>query len=116
EDVMQAAQVESAGKRAPVYGYEVVNVFPHDSGAFTQGLVYRDGFLYESTGLNGRSSLRKVELETGTIVQQREVDARYFAEGLTDWQDRLLQLTWTTNIGFVYDLATFAPRGTFEYP
>ena len=100
---------------APVHGYEVVNAYPHDPDAFTQGLVFRDGFLYESTGLNGRSSLRKVRLETGEVVQRRDVDRRYFAEGLTDWGSRLIQLTWETNVGFVYDLRTFEPVRTFAY-
>jgi glutamine cyclotransferase len=76
------------------YGYRVVNVFPHDRDAFTQGLVYRDGFLYESTGLQGKSSLRKVRLETGEVVEQRAIDAQYFAEGLADFGDQLFQLTW----------------------
>jgi glutamine cyclotransferase len=100
---------------APVYGYEVVNVYPHDRNAFTQGLLYRDGVLYESTGLNGRSSLRKVELETGKVLQQISVENRYFAEGLTDWGSRLVQLTWNTNVGFVYDLASFKRLQTFSY-
>jgi glutamine cyclotransferase len=102
-------------KGAPVHGYEVVNVFPHDREAFTQGLVYRDGVLYESTGLKGRSSLRKVQLETGKVLQQTRIDARYFAEGLTDWGNRLVQLTWDTNVGFVYDVASFKQTGTFQY-
>ena len=103
----------SAG--APVFGYEVVKVYPHDRDAFTQGLLYRDGVLYESTGLNGRSSLRKVQLETGKVLQQTAVDARYFAEGLTDWGARLVQLTWNTNVGFVYDFASFKQVRTFSY-
>ena len=100
---------------APVYGYEVVNVYPHDSNAFTQGLLYRDGVLFESTGLKGRSSLRKVQLETGKVLQQTKVDSRYFAEGLSDWGARLVQLTWETNVGFVYDLKTFKAVQTFNY-
>ena len=100
---------------APVFSYQVVNTFPHDSTAFTQGLIYRDGHLFESTGLKGQSSLRKVKLETGTVVERRAIDKRYFAEGLTDWGNRLLQLTWETNIGFVYDLASFEPISTFTY-
>jgi glutaminyl-peptide cyclotransferase len=100
---------------APVYGYEVVNVYPHDREAFTQGLLYRDGVLYESTGLNGRSSLRKVQLETGKILQQVSVSSRYFAEGLTDWGARLVQLTWNTNVGFVYDRGSFKQQQTFSY-
>src|SRR5437764_9684726 len=87
--------------------YRVVNVYPHDSEAYTQGLIYRDGFLFESTGLKGRSTLRKVRLETGEVVQQVYVDPAYFAEGLTDWHEQLVQLTWTSHAGFVYDLSTF---------
>lgn len=100
---------------APVYGYQVVNVYPHDREAFTQGLIYRDGVLFESTGLKGRSSLRKVRLETGEVLQRAAVDERYFAEGLTAWGSRLVQLTWETNVGFVYDLASFRPLRTFSY-
>jgi glutamine cyclotransferase len=103
------------GAATPVFGYEVVNVYPHDRDAFTQGLIYRDGVLFESTGLHGRSSLRKVRLETGEVLQQTTIDRRYFAEGLTDWGDRLVQLTWETGIAFVYDLATFKQSGTFTY-
>ena len=103
------------GQSAPVYGYEVVNVYPHDRNAFTQGLLYRDGVLYESTGLNGQSSLRKVQLETGKVLQHINVENRYFAEGLTDWGSRLVQLTWNTNVGFIYDLASFKRLQTFSY-
>jgi glutaminyl-peptide cyclotransferase len=97
------------------YGYRVVQVFPHDPRAFTQGLVFRDGFLYESTGLEGKSELRKVRLETGEVVERRAVDARYFAEGLADFGDRLFQLTWRSQIGFVYGLQDFKPQRTFNY-
>ena len=100
---------------APVYGYEVVNVYPHDRDAFTQGLLFRDGVLYESTGLNGRSSLRRVQLETGRVLQQASVEPRYFAEGLTDWGSRLIQLTYQTNVGFVYDRTSFKRLQTFNY-
>jgi glutamine cyclotransferase len=101
--------------QAPVLKYDVVKTYPHDPAAYTQGLIYRDGHLFESTGLHGQSSLRKVRLETGEVVERREIDKRYFGEGMTDWNGRLLQLTWETNIGFVYDLATFAPVSTFTY-
>jgi len=104
-----------SSRPVPVYGYRIVHAYPHDNGAFTQGLIYRDGFLYESTGLMGRSSLRKVRLDTGEVLQKREVETRYFAEGLTDWEGRLVQLTWQTNVGFVYDLLSFAPAQTFSY-
>ena len=98
------------------YGYRVLASYPHDARAYTQGLLYRDGVLYESTGLNGRSSLRRVQLETGAVIQERSVDAKYFAEGLTDWGSRLIQLTWRSNVGFVYDMKTFAPVTSFSYP
>jgi glutamine cyclotransferase len=98
-----------------VFGYTVVNSYPHDARAFTQGLIYRDGFLFESTGLHGRSTLRKVRLETGEVLQPSDIDAMYFGEGLTDWNDTLIQLTWQTNIGFVYDLASFRRKATFGY-
>lgn len=115
-----AAHADVAAQRrpaagAPVYGYEVVNQYPHDPDAFTQGLIYRDGVLFESTGLNGRSSLRRVQLETGKVLQRENVDKRYFAEGLTDWANRLIQLTWETNVGFVYDLSSFRQIRTFSY-
>ena len=99
----------------PVDTYRVVKVYPHDASAYTQGLIYRDGFLYESTGLNGSSSLRKVRLETGEVVQQRRIDRTHFAEGLADWNGQLVQLTWQSNIAFVYELASFAPRRTLSY-
>lgn len=98
------------------YRFSIVNTYPHDPEAFTQGLIYRDGFLYESTGLRGASSLRKVRLETGEVVQRIDLDSRYFGEGLTDWGDRLVQLTWQSNLGFVYDLASFDRLRTFSYP
>ena len=81
-----------------VYGYEIVHTYPHDPSAFTQGLIFVDGVLYESTGLNGHSSLRKVKLETGEVLQRRDVDAQYFAEGLTEWQGTLIQITWLTRV------------------
>jgi glutaminyl-peptide cyclotransferase len=98
------------------YGYDVVHAYPHDSGAFTQGLFYLNGFLYEGTGLEGRSSIRKVNLETGEIVQSRDVPEQYFGEGIVNWKDRLLELTWKAQAGFLYDLASFAPKGQFQYP
>lgn len=105
----------AAGPAPARLTFELVDTYPHDPDAFTQGLLYRDGFLYESTGLNGRSSLRKVELETGRVVQRRDMEAQYFAEGLVDWGNRLIQLTWQSNVGFVYALDSFEPQGTFSY-
>jgi glutaminyl-peptide cyclotransferase len=105
-----------AQSQTPVAGYRVVNAYPHDPDAYTQGLIYRDGVLFESTGRNGQSTLRKVKLETGAVLQQRHVDAAHFAEGLAEWKGRLFQLTWQSNVAFVYDLATFAPVKTLKYP
>lgn len=98
-----------------IHGYRVVNTYPHDSEAYTQGLLYRDGYLFESTGLRGRSELRKVRLESGEVIQRHVVDAKYFAEGLTDWEETLIQLTWQSNTGFVYGLSSFKLRRTFEF-
>jgi glutaminyl-peptide cyclotransferase len=102
-------------KSAPTFGFAVVNTYPHDPNAFTQGLIFLDGALYESTGLNGRSSLRKVKLETGESLQQIAVDSVYFAEGMTNWGKDLLQLTYKNQRGFVYDRVTFKVTRTFSY-
>lgn len=104
-----------AAAEPPVHGYRVVNAYPHDPNAYTQGLIWRDGFLYESTGQHGQSSIRKVKLETGQILQRRDVDRVHFAEGLVDWKGELVQLTWQSEVAFVYDLITFTPRRTFRY-
>ena len=95
-------------------GYRIVHAFPHDQQAFTQGLVYLDGHLYESTGRRGQSSLREEDLETGRIVRMQPVPDKYFAEGLTDWKSTLVQLTWESHIGFVYDRATLRVLRTFH--
>jgi glutamine cyclotransferase len=97
------------------YTYEVINAWPHDRGAFTQGLVFLDGALLESTGLNGQSSLRRVELKTGNVLQRAEVPAQYFAEGLAVLNGRLFQLTWQNQKGFVYDLKSFRLEKEFTY-
>jgi glutamine cyclotransferase len=95
--------------------YRIVHAYPHDQQAFTQGLIYCDGHLYESTGLEGKSSLREEDLETGRILQFHDVPSRYFAEGLTDWGNTLIQLTWQTHVAFVYDRATFRFLRSFSY-
>src|SRR5919201_5962673 len=87
----------------PIYTYQIVRVYPHDPAAFTQGLQYVDGVLYEGTGLNGRSSIRKVKLETGEVLQRRDVPAQHFGEGITIWKDDLIELTWQSEVAFVYD-------------
>ena len=106
----------SAWAEAPVYGYKIVRSYPHDRAAFTEGLFYKDGYLYESTGQNGMSSVRKVALKTGEVVQRFSVPPQYFGEGIVDWKDRLIQLTWRSQVGFVYDLASFKLQHNFTYP
>jgi glutaminyl-peptide cyclotransferase len=98
-----------------VDGYQIVHVYAHDPKAFTQGLIYRDGHLYESTGLNGRSSLRMVDLFTGQVLQKHDLPPEYFGEGLTDWGSTLIQLTWTSHKAFVYDAFSFSLARTFNY-
>ncbi len=102
-------------KAAPVQSYKVVATFPHDTAAFTQGLLFADGELYESTGLVGESTLRRVDLTTGRTLQRIDVPAQYFAEGLALVGDELLQLTWQHQLGFVYDRKTFQQKRTFKY-
>lgn len=102
---------------APVYGYVVEQIYSHDPGAFTQGLIYADGVLYEGTGLYGESSLRKVELETGTVLKKHDLPAQYFGEGITALQDTLFQLTWTNHVAFTFvERDTFALIEEFPYP
>ena len=100
------------------YGYTIVNTYPHDTSAFTEGLVYSDGYLYESSGSgNGAAStLRQVDLTTGKVVQEYTLPAQYFGEGIAVVNDTILQLTWQSNIGFIYDKNTFALLGNFTYP
>ncbi|MEM7032013.1 MAG: glutaminyl-peptide cyclotransferase [Chloroflexota bacterium] len=100
----------------PVYDYEIVNVYPHNPDAFTQGLIYLDDILYEGTGLRGASTIRKVDLETGTVLQSANLNAVLFGEGITILGDKLYQLTWQARRGFVYDKNTFALEQEFTYP
>jgi glutaminyl-peptide cyclotransferase len=102
--------------RPPEYTFKIVRTFPHDSNAFTQGLAYRDGFLYEGTGLQGRSSLRKVNLETGQVVQELDLAPEFFGEGITLLKNEVVQLTWQSQIGFVYRLSDFHLVRRFSYP
>jgi glutaminyl-peptide cyclotransferase len=99
----------------PVYDYEVVHVYPHDPEAFTEGLFYLNGFLYESTGLEHHSSIRKVELQTGKVLERHDIPGQYFGEGIVNWGNRLIELTWQSHVGFVYDLKTFKPLSDFHY-
>jgi len=99
-----------------MYTYRVVNTYPHDPNAFTQGLVFENGFLYEGTGLNGSSTLRKVQLQTSSILQIHKLPAKFFGEGITIYEDRIIQLTLRSNVGFVYDKDSFKLLQTFNYP
>ena len=99
----------------PQYGYDIVHTYPHDPTAFTEGLFYLNGFLYESTGLEQHSSIRKVRIETGEVVQRLDIPAQYFGEGIADWRGHLISLTWKSHVGFVFDLATFKLQRQFPY-
>jgi len=100
---------------AVLYTYEVVHSYPHDSSAFTQGLVFHDGVLYESTGISGQSTLRKVDLETGEAILVHPLPPQYFGEGITLYKDRIIQLTWQSKVGFIYDKDSFRVLGGFTY-
>jgi len=113
--VAAAAAAMQLPPRAPRSSYTVVRSYPHDRTAFTQGLEYVDGFFYEGTGLNGQSSIRKVKVETGEVVQRQNVPAEHFGEGITIWKSNLIELTWRSQVGIVYDLATFKQTRTFPY-
>jgi len=98
-----------------IYNYEVINEYPHDATAFTQGLEIHNDFFYESTGNYGKSSLRKVKMRTGEILQRVNLDKKYFAEGITILDDKIYQLTWKEEQGFIYDLETMKVIDTFRY-
>jgi glutamine cyclotransferase len=97
------------------YTYEVINVYAHDPNAFTQGLVIDEGVLYEGTGLTGESTLRRVDLETGDVLQVHELPSNFFGEGITVFGDKIIQLTWQSQLGFVYDKSSFDMLQNFSY-
>lgn len=99
----------------PIFGYEVVNTYPHDPSAFTQGLVYDDGVLYEGTGLNGQSTLRRVDIALGHVLQQTNLSGEFFGEGIAIWEDQIIQLTWRSDLGFVYGKENLTRIGNFSY-
>lgn len=109
------ANNNSSATNIPTYTYEVVNTYPHARDAFTQGLVFHDGILWESTGERGRSSLRKVDLKTGKILKKVEVPPEFFAEGMTMLDGKVYQLTWQEHKGFIYDAETLKKLGEFAY-
>lgn len=101
---------------APLLDYDLIKSYPHDTSAFTQGLVYHEGYLYEGTGLRGKSSIRKINLKTGNSEKSFKLPKKYFGEGITILKDKIYQLTWKSNIGFVYDLKSFDLINEFYYP
>jgi glutamine cyclotransferase len=107
----------STREATPVYGYRIVGEYPHDPNAFTQGLVYEDGVLYEGTGLTlGQSSLRRVALKTGMVLKIHNLESEYFGEGISVVGDRIWQLTWQNHVAFLYDKETFEQLDTVPYP
>lgn len=113
----QRGKTESEGASAiPVYTYKVISVYPHDRNAFTQGLIFEDGVLVESTGLYRRSSLRRVSIETGNVLKYHELPPHLFGEGVAIYGSKIIQLTWRSNVGFVYDKGSFELLREFSYP
>ena len=100
----------------PVYGVKVLKTYPHDTGAFTEGLFWHGGFLYESTGEVGTSSIRKVDLATGEVVRKKVLMPPYYGEGIIKVGEKLYQLTWQSGTGFIYDFKTLEKTGQFHYP
>ncbi len=112
-----AVGVVTLSEEIPIYGYKILKTYPHDPKAFTQGLVYyKDDILYEGTGMWGESSLRKVDLKTGQVLQIHSLPSDIFGEGIVLWQDKIIQLTWQHRTGFVYDRETFTLLKEFSYP
>jgi glutamine cyclotransferase len=105
-----------AAAEVPIYGYQIVARYPHNIASFTQGLEFHDGFLYEGTGRNGRSTLSKINLEDGKVLLSKRLASRYFGEGITIVGERIFQLTWQSNIVFVHDLASFETLTSFYHP
>jgi len=98
-----------------LYSYKIIAEYPHDKKAFTQGLEFKGDTLYESTGLNGQSTLRKVDYKSGKVLVKKDISSDFFAEGITIINNQILQLTWKSNQGFIYDLASLKQKGTFNY-
>ena len=108
--------IEVFAKNKPtIYKYKIINEYPHDSKAYTQGLEYYNGFLYETTGRRGQSTLRKVAIKTGEVLQKVALDKKYFGEGMTIVNNKIIWLTWENKKGFVYDLETFKQEKEFSY-
>ena len=99
----------------PIYDVDIIHTYPHDPSAFTEGLFYLNGFLYESTGLEQHSTIRKVRLDTGEVVKKIDIPPQYFGEGIVNWDGHLISLTWKSHVGFVFDLATFKLQRQLQY-
>jgi glutaminyl-peptide cyclotransferase len=110
-----AASASAQATTLPVYAFVVKHSYPHDPQAFTQGLFFKDGYLYEGTGLKGHSSIRKVQLETGKVLQKKDIADEYFGEGIAPVGNEIVGLTWTSNVGFVFDAKTFSLKRKFTY-
>lgn len=115
QDVPLPTATAAIATEPPTDTFSVVSRWPHDTGAFTEGLVYDNGAFWESTGLNGASTLRKVDLQSGRVLESLALPAEYFGEGLTLFGGKLIQLTWQSHLGFVYDAGCFCPERTFAY-
>jgi glutaminyl-peptide cyclotransferase len=113
--ILVCAGAGASQAAVPLYDYQIVHTYPHDPSAFTEGLFYLDGFLYESTGLEHHSTIRKVRIDTGAVVQRLDIPAQYFGEGIVNWEGHLISLTWKSHVGFVFDLATFKLQKQFQY-
>lgn len=114
--LVQAAPAAPAKSEAAIYGYEIVRTYPHDPRAFTQGLFYLDGHLYESTGQIGASTLRKVNLADGRVLKSVSIPRPHFGEGIVNWGSEILGITWQSGLGFRWDKASFRRLGEFRYP
>lgn len=113
---LPAGSAGTGGEAIPIYTYRVVQAFPHDPEAYTQGLIFEDGVFYEGTGLHEHSTLRRVDPETGTVLQQHDLPPDLFGEGIVAWKDLIIQLTWRERVGLVYDQESFELLSTFQYP
>src|SRR5271170_2119038 len=112
---LTCALASAATAAVPIYDVDIVHTYPHDVSAFTEGLFYLHGFLYESTGLEQHSSIRQVRIETGEVVRKLDIPAQYFGEGIVNRDGHLVSLTWRSHVGFVFDLATFKLQRQFHY-
>ncbi|MBM7129272.1 glutaminyl-peptide cyclotransferase [Dyella mobilis] len=114
--LLGCANAAMAQDAIPVYGYQIVQKYPHDTKAYTEGFFYLNGYFYEATGTVGESQVRKVDVKTGEVLQKLDLPPPDYGEGIVAWKNRLMELTWQSHHGFIYDLKTFKKLGTFEYP